>query len=326
MKRPHRIICFGNWPQPTYFTLGVMEGSILNGAWFRPVPIQNSLNEIKEFMRFVKPDIILCHMIFGQPHHPYDQMYNILKQVKKEFGTTLVYHAGDARTQPRKPKSINDLVDFALCNHGLLKEYENYWNIPCFHWPYGCLQQGIQAEINPSFERDWIFTGGTGQNKHHSTRSDLIKQMKQKRIDILVLPEDDKNIINTMYLTPEISSSAKAILGCQMGCDIPLYQDVRPFQYIGAGALYFHDRHSNMDYFFEAGKHYVPYERDNVNDLLNQWKYYVVDNPKEGEKIRRYGFQFCQKFHSVKERMKMVIDICDGKEVNTNYNRFLKLK
>ena len=253
MKRPYRIICFGNWPQPTYFTLGVMEGSVLNGAWFRPVSIQNSLTEIQEFMKFVKPDIIISHMIFGQSYHPYDRMYNVLKQVKREFGTVLIYHAGDARTQPRKPQPIDDLVDFALCNHGLLTEYENYWKIPCFHWPYGCLQQGVIAEKNSEFERDWIFTGGTGQNKHHSSRANLIKKMKQRKLDILVLPEEMKGIVNTMYLTPEIASSARAILGVQMGCDIPLYNDVRPFQYIGAGALYFHDRHPNRDYFFEFG-------------------------------------------------------------------------
>jgi hypothetical protein len=277
-------------------------------------------------MRFTKPDIILCHMIFGQPYHNYDRMYDMLKRVKKEFGTYLIYHAGDARTQPRKPQDISDLVDFALCNHGLLKEYENYLNIPCFHWPYGCLQQDNIAEINTDFERDWIFTGGTGQNKHHSSRANLIQRMKQRKLDILVLPEEKRHIINTMYLTPEIASSARAILGVQMGTDIPLYQDVRPFQYIGAGALYFHDRHPNMDYFFEPGKHYVPYERDNLDHLIQQWQYYVVDNPDKGKKIRMYGFQFCQHYHSMKERMKMVIDICEGKEINTDYSRFLDMK
>lgn len=326
MKRPHRIVCFGNWPQPTYFTLGVMEGSILNGAWFRPVPIQNSLTEIQEFLRFVKPDMILSHMIFGQPYHPYERMYEILKQIKREFGTRLIYHAGDARTEPRKPQPIDDLVDMALCNHNLLTEYENYWKVPCIHWPYGCLQQGVPAEKNNAFKRDWIFTGGTGNNKHHSHRAEIIQKLKHRKVDILVLPEDDKKIINTMYFTPEIASSAKAILGSQMGTTIPLYQDVRPFQYIGAGALYFHDRHPNMDFFFEPGKHYVPYERGNIDNLLQQWKHYVVDHPREGEKIRRHGFQFCQTFHSVKERMKMVIDVFDGKEINTDYRRFLDMK
>src|SRR5574343_292335 len=94
MKRPLRIVILGNWSQPTYFTLGCLEGSILNGCWARVIDIKDNYGNIRNHMKFSKPDIIICHMILGQP----DELIQIINDTKREFGTNGFYLCGVVRT------------------------------------------------------------------------------------------------------------------------------------------------------------------------------------------------------------------------------------
>jgi len=41
-----------------------------------------------------------------------------------------------------------------------------------------------------------------------------------------------------------------------------------------------------------------------------------VKNPTEGEKIRKQGFGFCQKYHSTQKRVQFVIDIFNEKKTD----------
>ena len=119
---------------------------------------------------------------------------------------------------------------------------------------------------------------------------------------------------NTRFQTAELASSANTVLGVQMGKNIKGYQDVRPFQYIGAGALYFHDKHESMDMFFDDKKHYVSYEANNTSDLIEKYNYYMNDR-REYMKIRINGFNFCQKHHSTKQRVENIFRYFEGKEL-----------
>ena len=118
---------------------------------------------------------------------------------------------------------------------------------------------------------------------------------------------------NTRFLTAELSSSSDGVLGMQMGNNIPLYQDVRPFQYIGSGSLYYHDQCDAIDIFLEPHVHYVPYKRNDVGSLKEQFDEYTK-NKEKGDKIRQEGFKFCQRYHSTKERIKSVFNYFEGKD------------
>ncbi len=313
-----RLATLGDWDNYlSYFLFGTMQGAILNGAWHRPIPFFNHpINFIKEQIMWFKPHAILSHMIFqGKGHHNRDDVFQMLRDVRRQ-GTKIIYHAGDPRSVPRYIGPINDIVDFALCNHLLLKEYSEIWKVPCFHWPYMALYQKDIGEFDRNYACGMAFTGAIDGGKHHGPRSNFIRRIKE-RLDIRTFPTPETG--NTRFQTAELSTSAKSVLGVQMGLDIPGYLDVRPFQYIGAGALYFHDRCKSMNQFFKEGIHYIGYERDNSMDLINQWNYYVRENPSAGNLIKQQGFAYCQKYHDTRERVRAVLDILEGKEYKIHY-------
>jgi hypothetical protein len=161
------------------------------------------------------------------------------------------------------------------------------------------------------------FAGSLEDNQHHGPRAKFIQHLKSK-VSIKTFPSPESG--NTRFQTPELAASAKGVLGFQMGLDVQGYQDVRPFQNIGAGALYFHDIHPSMNQFFTNGVHYVGFERDNIDDFYNKWQYYM-ENPTKAIKIRNEGFKYCQEHHSSKERISQVINILEDKKYKIKYIR-----
>ena len=291
----------------SHFLYGTMEGAIRCGAWFRPIALfGTSLDKIKEQVDFFKPNILLCHCIFNRHPHNREEVLGMLKMLRKKYGTKVFYHAGDARTQPRYPQDISDFVDVCLVNHLELKQLEEIWKVKCYNWPYACLHQYRISDVDPDMVQDLVFTGSLSDVNHHAPRAAFIKHLSQK-VKVKVYPDD--RIGNSRFFTDVVSASAKAVLGFQMGCDINGYVDVRPFQYIGAGALYIQDKHNNMDYFFQEGQHYAGFERDNIESFCEVYQRYVVDYPYEGEAIRKQGFKYAQSVHSTKVRMEKVIQI-----------------
>jgi len=166
------------------------------------------------------------------------------------------------------------------------------------------------ADPVPEFGDDVAFTGALDRSVHHGPRTRFVEELRP-HIQVTVYPTPHSG--NTRFQTPEQSASAKAILGFQMGEDIPLYLDVRPFQYIGAGALFFHDRSESMKKFFVEGSHYIAFERNNVKDFLEKYNHYVNKHPEEGRAVRRKGFDYCQRFHSAEARIRFVFDVLEGR-------------
>jgi len=296
--------------------MSAVQGTFLNGGLARAISLEkNSVNEIWEQINFFKPHIILAHTIFD--NKPYrEQLFNILRKSRSR-GCKVGYHAGDARGEPRYPHSIRDIVDFVLLNHWPHMPSYDVWQVPMYHWPYMALNQTDISKPDPLYINDLVFTGSLQNNQHHAPRAAFIEQLRSK-VNVKTFP--DPVVGNTRFQTPEVAASAGGVLGFQMGLDITGYQDVRPFQYIGAGALYFHDKHPSMDKFFEDGTHYISFERDNITDFYSKWQYYK-ENKEIAKKIRENGFYYCQEHHSSKSRVKQIINIVEGKPNSLYYLR-----
>ena len=129
-----------------------------------------------------------------------------------------------------------------------------------------CFYQKELADIDKTYKCNMAFTGGLDNSVHHQERKNFINGLKP--IGIKLFPTAETG--NTRFQTAELASSASSVLGVQMGKDIKGYQDVRPFQYIGAGALYYHDKHPSIDMFFEDGKHYISYKTNDARDLISK--------------------------------------------------------
>ncbi|MBU0777858.1 glycosyltransferase [Patescibacteria group bacterium] len=305
-----RIVILGNVVNYySAFIYGTLEGAIRCGAWAKTVQlVDRPMYEIKKELDWFKPHFIICHMIFGPLRM---DILAMLGEMRRRMGTKVIYHMGDAREIPRYPKPIDEWVDLGLVNHGDYRNFSDIWRIPTIHFPYMCFYQKEMADFDYHYKSGLAFTGDLDSSSHHGPRKQFIQNLK-RLINIKVYPTPETG--NTRFQTAELSSSADGVLGMQMGTNIPLYQDVRIFQYTGAGALYFHDQCEAADVFFEPGVHYVPYKRDNAYHLKEQYDKYTIKEPKEGQKIREEGFKFCQKYHSTKERMQSILNYFEGGE------------
>ena len=313
-----RVVVLGNVQNYySHFLFGVLQGSILNGAWAKTIQLNgSSLKQIKDEVDFIKPHFLFCHMVFGPLRQDVLQYFSL---IRKKYSTKVVYHMGDARTVSRYPNAIDQWVDLGLVNHGQYEDFSDMWNIPCIHWPYMCFQQKEIADVDPRFSGGLAFTGDLQLNQHHGARRNFIQQLKQQ-LPMKIYPTPETG--NTRFLTAELSSSSDGVLGMQMGTEIYLYQDVRPFQYCGAGAIYYHDQCEAIDKFLEPHIHYAPYKRNDVNSLKEQFDMYSSDKTK-GDKIRQEGFKFCQRYHSTKQRVKSVFDYFEGKDLAPIYKEDL---
>lgn len=306
-KAPIRIACLGDWSRYfSYFLAGSMEGAILNGCLFRPIDIRQTgkiWSNIAEF----RPQILLTHCIFGAEFNP-PEVHNYLEKARRKIGTKVFYHAGDARTMPRYANPIDRFVDGCLVNQtGNLQKFSNIWKVPTYHWPYGCFAQKEIAESVPNFAHNLVFTGRLNSNMSgiHGQRTQFIERVK-KKLPIFIFPNEEYP--DTKLLTAEIAASAKAILGVCAGYQIIGYMDVRPYQYPGAGGFLLQRKYSKIEEVFENGKHLVWFDNDNPDEFIaiyNQW----MAKPADIQKIRQQGFEFCQKYHSMKRRIEDVINI-----------------
>jgi hypothetical protein len=308
-ERQLRVVGLGNYGEYySYFLLGIMQGTFLNGHLFRAVPLfGQSLNQVYEQVTWFKPHIVMCHMIFNKQPHNQKDVLNMMKKIRGH-GTKVYYHAGDARPTPRFEGNITSCVDAALCNHNLMEKYQNIWQVPCYYWPYQGLNQNNIVPVESKFNCSVGFAGSLADNVHHSPRARFINGLKQ-HIEVKCFPTPDSG--NTRFQTAEFSSSANVILGYQMGLDIPGYIDVRPWQHVGAGALFFQDRcaDNRMNKFFKEGVHYVAFERDNVQDFVSKYNYYVNEFPEKAMQIKQTGFDYVQNYHSSKNRMESVFSL-----------------
>jgi hypothetical protein len=310
-----RIATLGLWNSWfSYYLHCTLQGSILNGAFFRPLEIKRNPAIIEKEIDYFKPQIIFTHAIFQQDNEYILDLFNMLEIVRKRWNIKVVLQEGDPKFEPRFKEKINRIVDLALINNQFTEKFSTIWGIPCIYWPYFCMVQDSILEQNKYALADVAFSGNVSENRtenhvHYGRKEFLDKIGKQ--FNVRIYP--DNKIGNSRFYTPEVAASSKVVLGIHQGHNITGYLDTRPFQYIGAGALYFHDKAEIMEKIFKPGFHYVQYNRFDVKSFYDEYNYFVNKNPEEGNKIRQQGFEYCQKYHSSKVRIKFIIDVLEGK-------------
>ena len=303
-----RIACIGDYTvRYSHFTAGVMEGSIRLGHWFRPIPLLQPIAEIAKQVDYFRPDVIFIHQVFSA-YHEIRLVKQFLKNLRAQ-GIKILLHEGDWKKKPRFKEDISEYIDIALLNRSDIKPYSDVWQIPCYHWSYPCLQQKEIEPVQDKYKADVSFSGNITKrdnpNHPHHGRAEFIEAIGQK-LKLKLYP--NKDISNSRFFTPVIAASSKAIIGTQLDDDSSGYIDVRCFQYIGAGGLYFHDKCNSIEQFFKDGVHYVGYEKADVGSFLGKYQHYVIDYPHEGERIKRIGFDYCQKKYNTMIRIKQALE------------------
>jgi hypothetical protein len=310
----------------SYYLMCTTQGSILNGHLHYSIPIRQSADDIQQQLNYYKPHIIFGHMLFSENLSdmsgrdlPREKLHYVIVKSRKKWGTKVIIQEGDAKNEPRYPYPISSLVDLCLVNSRRYNHFSEVYKVPCIHWPYFALNQESISDGDNMFRYKVIFAGNVSVRNEghlHFGRSQFISELS-RHIEVKIFP--DENVGNTRFCTADVAVSSNAILGIQHGQRVDGYVDTRPFQYCGAGALYFHSENTALNQFFRPGYHYVPYEHMNVQSFLNNYNYYMVENREAGNKIRQQAFEYTQKYHTAKHRIKMALDVLDGKEAPKIY-------
>lgn len=265
----------------------------------------NSLQNIEQFIFNGKFDIVFTHLTFHN-HKPIDEVMKLFKRFRIN-GIFMIHTLSDARKKPRYNGDISEGFNMAFTSQlENLEKFKNAWKVPTFFWPYSSLTRDFISDPveKYSFEHP-IFTGTTIA---HWDRRDFIKRLKNV---MPILTIETKSEGDKRHVTPELSSSAKCILGLCTGYDIGGYIDVRPFQYLGCGAFMISRKFKWQEKILPDDIHILFHSYKDpmvVKDLWKEWK------KKNTMPMRKKAFEFMQRYHSSKVRMENTLKVIEGKQ------------
>lgn len=295
----------------SWFYLTTKQGLELNGYNVKSIDFKTTpLDKVEEKLFEIEPDILFTHLSF-HGHQPIEEILGIYENLREYCGTKIIHTLGDARPSARFDGNISYSFDIALVNQiKNLNKFEKHWKIPCYYWPYSSLTYDKTAEpVRQLSFSDPVFTGHPGA---HQDRSSFIRRL-QGIMKIKIFETQSSN--DMRHNTPELAASAKCILGLCTGYgnDIYGYVDVRPFQYLGTGAFMIMRKYPVMDEIFPQDI-YVGF--DNYNDPLKVKKLFEKWSRKDTSEMRQKAFNFIQKYHSCKVRLRHTLELIEGKRNN----------
>ena len=312
-----KIAILGKWHRyPSYFLHGSLEGAIQNGHQVMGIEfIDLGIDNVKTALTLFSPDLILCHMLFSNEGvNSIGDKLELMKWARKKLGAKVFYQMGDPRIIPRYSGDISEAVDGVLLAH---QDWENFGvlNTQLIYWPYGCL---YQAGIEQREKRYKMIFAGTynSTNYLYQDRTRFLRKLEATGV-LKLFP--DKGEPNTTFITPYLCSVSGAVLNVLGRHDIKFFLSLRPFQFMGAGGLCIQKRLDGINEVFEFEKHYLVFDTYNIDEVLDLYKFYVEEHPELGEKIRRTGFEYCQKNHNYRIRIADLLDVIAGKRQRVRY-------
>ena len=111
----------------------------------------------------------------------------------------------------------------------------------------------------------------------------------------------------------DVYASAKVVV-----CDSlnsPVYWSNRVYETLGRGGFAIHPKIEGLEKEFEYGKHLVPYEFGDFDQLKARIDYYL-SHEAEREKIRRAGHNFAKNHKTFKHRAEQILRIVAGETVD----------
>jgi len=295
----------------SWFYLTYKQGLQRNGYTVTDIDYKtNSLDGIRGQLVSLKPRYVFTHLTFHQNINNIGSVLQMYRDVTKKTGTKFVHTCNDARVEDRFMGDLSDVIYMAFVGTlDMLYNCMNAWNIPVFYAPYSCLC--YDAPVAPAQDlmfKEPVFTGGYGS---HKDRKDFIDKLL-KRIPIRIIAT--QSVADLRHRTPELSASAKCILGLCTGYDINGYIDVRPFQYMGTGACMILRKFKNMEAMIpevcekQHEKLYYPitsYGNKGADQLIDHWNRIQKEDTTE---MRLAAFTFMQKNHSCEVRLSYILE------------------
>lgn len=306
-------------PEPySWFVLTYHQGLVLNGVEVHFVDWKsNSLQQVKQKIISINPEVVFTHLSFHFNLRPTAQVLQMQRDVMNAIGCKFIHVTMDARKQDRYMGDISDAFHMAFCgNFEMMENGKKAWKIPAFYSPYATLNYDKLAQpvADLAFQQA-IFTGGYAI---HPDRKSFLDRLS-KKIPIKTFQTQSGQDLRSR--TPELSISAKCILGLCTGYDVQGYNDVRFFQYLGTGACFIGRRFTNTRDLIPEDI-YWGFDGYGDNAVNQAAEYYHRSLHEDTTEMRKRAFDFIQKHHNAKDRMTDIIGAIEGKEIpNDKYYR-----
>ena len=295
----------------SWFVLTHRQGLKMNGHTVIEIDYKTTpLMEIYNRLVSEKPKYVFTHLTFHQHIHPAPVILDIYKKITKACGAKFIHTLCDARHEPRYNKDISDAFHMAFINQTQnLEKFQNYWKIPVIFAPYCALaQEELAKPVNElTFDNRLIFTGSPGA---HKERVDFLRRVQQI-MPLIYLQTQSANDLR--HRTPELSISTKAILSACVGYDIMHYNEVRPWQYLGAGACLIHRKFKGED---DLIPNDLYLEYNSPQEVKEQFARIDVE-PEMIMARRKKAFNFIQKYHNSKVRMYNIMECLEERQSTT---------
>jgi hypothetical protein len=293
----------------SWFVLTYRQGLKLNNVDVYDIDYKSTpIESIKKKLIDIRADYCFTHLSFHQNINPIGKVLQLYKDVNRTVGTKFIHTLNDARTEDRYMGDISDSIYMAFVgNLNCLETCSKAWNIPVFYAPYSSLTYDKMSKpVKDLCFKDPVFTGSPTA---HPDRSNFIKKL-QKYTSIKIFQTQSKQDLRNR--TPELSVSSHAILGLCTGYDIDGYIDVRPFQYLGTGAVLIARKFKNVDHILPPDIYYPfdGYTEDDAKKVVDIYKNKCFN--KENNLLRDKAFNYIQQNHSCKVRVKSILDILKG--------------
>lgn len=271
---------------------------------------KNNLDKIWSFLFSTNIDILFTHLTFHKAHD-ISKIMEIFDDLRRLKNITIIHTLQDAREEPRHYGDISHGFDLVLVSqYKNIPKFENYWNIPVYYWPYSALTQ--KHLDRPIPELKFNIPVFTGNKDSHKDRKNFINLL-QKYQSIKVFKTGSKN--DKRKVSSRLSVSTPAILGLstRYNWSIDGYIDVRPWQYLGQGACMICRPHIGQDRLIPPDLYYtIPDYTDSSARLVKEYFQEILKI--DTWPMRKEVFEYIQRYHSSKERMKNTLEVVEGKK------------
>ena len=290
----------------SWFVLTYKQGLELNGVKVIGIDYKtNTLAKIKDKILKIKPDAIFTHLSFHPHIHNPATMLQFFRDIKSKINTKVIHTCNDARTHDRYMSDLRGSFDYAFVGtYPMVSNCSEAFKIPVFYVPYSSLTYEHMGNFSPDLAfKDPVFTGSPQAHRTGwaDNRADFIEKL-QKIMKIKIFKTQSAEDLRKR--TPELSVSAKCILGLCVGYEIEGYMDVRPFQYLGTGAFMIMRKYMGMEEYI-PDNFYIGFDSYDdpmiVKELWEEWK------DEDTRKLRQEAFKFIQENHSCKVRIAEVL-------------------
>lgn len=313
MKR-HLAAIYGNTKNNySWFVLTHRQGLLLNN--YDVLEIDSKITPIeraRDILISKKPRYIFTHLTFHNQGQQLNRLLSMYHEVTRKAGSKWVHTCNDARKEDRAKIPLYTVFFAAFVgSRDMVTNGRKVWRIPTYYSAYSSLKQdSIASPVNKFKFTTPVFTGNP---IIHEDRSKFIKLLGE-RMELKIMKTQSKQDLR--HQTPELSASAKCILGLCTGYDVPFYIDVRPWQYLGAGAFMIIRKFQGMDEIIPDNL-YIPftgYSKKDADFVVSKFREY---SKIDTSAIRTRAFNFIQKYHNSQIRMRNILNVLEGKQDST---------